>query len=114
MGYLMIFLLVSFFFNESRPYHTDAFSRLDCNFETYLTFYKLVITIIGHFLYSSSLQWLIITIHMVGSMYFCKTYIKYIPYYNQRTSVLFGACWFAYFWISFNVLLTEALATVDY
>ena len=51
---------------------------------------------------------------MVGSLYFCKTYIKYIPYYNQRTSVLFGACWFAYFWIAFNVLLTEALATVNY
>lgn len=52
LGYLTIFLLISFFFNESRPYHTDAFARLDCNFETYLTLYKLLITVVGHFLYS--------------------------------------------------------------
>lgn len=33
-GYFLVFLLISFFYNESRPYHTDAFARLDTNFET--------------------------------------------------------------------------------
>ena len=51
LGYCSIFLLISFFYNESRPYHTDAFTRLDTNFETYITFYKIGITIIGHFLF---------------------------------------------------------------
>jgi len=51
-GYFLIFLLISFFYNESRPYHTDAFTRLDTNLETQLTLYKILITIIGHFLFS--------------------------------------------------------------
>src|SRR5690606_24838914 len=100
LGYFTIFLLISFFYNESRPYHTDAFARLDCNFETYMTLYKILITVLGHFLHQSNLHWLIIVIHILGSINFCKMYLKYLPYYNQRTSVLFGACWFAYLWIS--------------
>ena len=51
VGYFMVFLLISFFYNESRPYHTDAFARLDANFETYVTLYKFLIAIVGHFLY---------------------------------------------------------------
>jgi hypothetical protein len=50
-GFFLVFLLISFFYNESRPYHTDAFARLDTYFETHLVLYKLLITIIGHFLY---------------------------------------------------------------
>jgi hypothetical protein len=49
--YIVLFLLISSFYNESRPYHTDAFSRLDTNFETYITLYRILITIIGHFVY---------------------------------------------------------------
>ena len=41
-------------------------------------------------------------------------YLKYLPYYNAKTSVLFGAGWFAYLWISLNVLLAKALENVDY
>ena len=48
-GYITVFMLISFFYNESRPYHTDAFSRLDTNFEQHMTLYKLLITIVGHF-----------------------------------------------------------------
>lgn len=48
--YICIFLLISFFYNESRPYHTDSFARLDTNFETYLTLYRVSIIIKGHFL----------------------------------------------------------------
>ena len=51
VGYFVVFILVSFFYNESRPYHTDALARLDTNFETYITLYKILITIVGHFLY---------------------------------------------------------------
>ena len=50
-GYITVFMLISFFYNESRPYHTDAFSRLDTNFESHVTMYKLLITIVGHFFY---------------------------------------------------------------
>jgi len=49
--YIAISLMISFFYNESRPYHTDAFARLDTNFETYITVYRIAVTIIGHFLY---------------------------------------------------------------
>jgi hypothetical protein len=41
-------------------------------------------------------------------------YLKYLPYYNKTTSILFGSGWFIYFWISLNVLLLKALETVDY
>jgi hypothetical protein len=114
VGYFMVFLLISFFYNESRPYHTDAFSRLDTNFETQLTLYKILITIIGSFLYSQKLHWLIIVIHILGALNFCKTYLQYLPYYNSRTSVLFGAGWFIYLWLTLNILLTKALETVTY
>ena len=108
-GYFLIFLLISFFYNESRPYHTDAFSRLDTNFETHIILYKVLITIIGHFLFQQSLHWLIIVIHILGSINFCKIYLQYLPYYNSRTSMLFGAGWFIYAWLTINILLTKAL-----
>jgi len=41
-------------------------------------------------------------------------YLKYLPYYNAKTSVLFGSGWMAYFWISINILLVKALENVDY
>lgn len=110
----MIFLLISFFYNESRPYHTDAFARLDTNLETYITLYRVLIVIVGHFLYANNLHWLIIAIHICGSINFSKMYLKYFPYYNSQISVLFGSGWFAYLWISLNVLLTKALETVEY
>ena len=113
-GYFLVFLLISFFYNESRPYHTDAFSRLDTNFETHITLYKILITIVGHFLYSQKLHWLIITIHILGALNFCKQYLQYLPYYNSRTSVLFGAGWFIYIWLALNILLLKALETVTY
>jgi hypothetical protein len=112
--YIMIFLLISFFYNESRPYHTDAFARLDTNLETYMTLYRIVITIVGHFLYQPQLHWLIIWIHIIGSANFCKIYLKYLPYYNSKTSVIFGSGWFAYLWISLNIGLTKALESFNY
>ena len=112
--YFMIFMLICFFYNESRPYHTDAFARLDTNFETYLCLYKILITIVGHYVYSNKLHWLIIAIHIVGSINFCKMYLKYIPYYNRVTSILFGSGFFIYLWIAINILITKALETVDY
>ena len=81
--FFIIFLLISFLYNESRPYHTDAFARLDTNFETFMTLYKILITIIGHFIKGSKLHWLIIVIHILGSLNFCKMYLKYLPYYNN-------------------------------
>jgi hypothetical protein len=113
-GYCIVFILISFFYNESRPYHTDAFARLDCNFETHITLYKILITILGHFLYSERLQWLIIVIHILGSLNFCKMYFQYLPYYNSRTSVLFGSGWFIYLWLTLNILLLKALENVSY
>ena len=107
--YLILFILISVFYNESRPYHTDAFARLDTNFETYVTLYKLLITVIGHFVSDPKMHWLIIIIHILGSLNFAKMYLKFLPYYNIRTSVLFGSGWFIYFWISLNVLITKAL-----
>ncbi len=113
-GFFLVFMLISFFYNESRPYHTDAFTRLDTNFETHITLYKIMITIVTHFLYSQRLHWLLITIHILGALNFCKMYLQYLPYYNTRTSVLFGAGWFIYLWLSLNVLLLKALETVTY
>jgi hypothetical protein len=113
-GYFLVFNLIAFFYNESRPYHTDAFARLDTNFETHVMLYKVLITIIGHFLYQDRLHWLIIVIHILGALNFCKMYLQYLPYYNSRASVLFGAGWFIYLWLSLNVLLVKALENIDY
>ena len=57
---------------------------------------------------------LIIIIHILGSLNFVKMYLQYLPYYNSRTSVLFGSGWLIYLWLSLNILLTKALETVDY
>ena len=114
LGFFGVFNLISFFYNESRPYHTDAFARLDTNFESLLTTYKLVITIIGHFVYQKNLQWLIIVVHILGAIYFCNMYLKYLPYYNKKASVIFGAGWFIYIWLALNILLLKALEAVNY
>ena len=79
-----------------------------------MTLYRVVVTITGHFLHQQQLHWLIIWIHILGSLNFCKMYLKYLPYYNCTTSVIFGAGWFAYFWISLNVGLTKALEGFNY
>lgn len=107
-------MLISFFYNESRPYHTDAFARLDTNFESHVTIYKIFITIIGHFLYKDNLHWLIICIHIFGAINFCKMYLQYLPYYNSKASIIYGAGWFIYLWLALNVLLLKALEGVDY
>ena len=112
--YIVIAILVSFFYNESRPYYTDALARLDCNFELYLTLYRVFVSIIGHFFTHYDLQWVLVGMHLLGSANFCKMYLKYLPYYNVNTSVIFGAGWFSYFWISLNLLLTKALENVQY
>lgn len=80
--YILISLLISWFYNESRPYHTDAFARLDTNFETYMTVYRIFITVLGHFLYQPQFHWLTIVVHFLGAINFCKMYLKYLPYYN--------------------------------
>lgn len=41
-------------------------------------------------------------------------YLQYLPYYNSRTSVIFGSGWLIYLWLSLNVLLTKALENVSY
>lgn len=112
-GYFLVFGIISLFFNESRPYTTDAFARLDVNFEGLLLLYKLFVTIIGHFCYTSNLQWLIIAIHIIGAIYFCNMYLKYLPYYNSSVSVIFGAGWFIYLWLAINILLVQALQTTS-
>ena len=108
-GYFAIFLLISFFYNESRPNHTDALRRLDLNLELYLLMFKLLIVILTHFLRKESWQWVLIVAHLVFSSYFSHIWFKYLPYYNIATSVIFGACWINYFWISANLLLLKAL-----
>jgi hypothetical protein len=113
-GYFLVFSLIAFFYNESRPYHTDAFARLDTNFETQMMLYKIIITVIGHFVFQQQLHWLIITIHVLGALNFCNMYLQYLPYYNNRTSILFGAGWFIYLWLALNVLLAQALNGLNY
>ena len=108
-GYLAIFVLISFFYNESRPNHTDALRRLDLNLELYLVMFILLIVILTHFLRKDTWQWVLIVAHLLFSSYFSHIWFKYLPYYNIATSVIFGACWINYFWISANLLLLKAL-----
>jgi hypothetical protein len=108
-GYLAIFMLISLFFNESRPNHTNALRRLDLNLELYIVIFKFIIVILTHFLRKDTWQWLLIVAHLVFSSYFSHVWFKYLPYYNIATSVIFGACWINYFWISANLLLLKAL-----
>ena len=114
LGYIVVFLMVSCFFNESRPYHTDSFARIDTNMEIHMALYKVLITVVGHFVTSEPLHWLVIIIHILGSLYFCKQYLKYLPYYNPVISILFGSGAFIYFWLSVNILLLKALDSVTY
>ena len=44
----VITVTISLLFNESRPNHTDAFSRLDTNLEVYLTLSRVKLMAFSH------------------------------------------------------------------
>ena len=60
------------------------------------------------------MHWVLIVIHVLSAANFVNMYRKYLPFYNKITSTLFGAGWFAYLWLSINVLIIKALEGVKY
>jgi len=47
--FFVISIIISLLFTESRPYHTDALTRLDTNSEMYLTIYRIILTVVSHY-----------------------------------------------------------------
>jgi hypothetical protein len=89
-------------------------TRLDLNHEFQLLLFKSVLAIVTHFLRTPSMHWVLIVIHVLSAANFVNMYRKYLPFYNKITSTLFGAGWFAYLWLSINVLIIKALEGVKY
>jgi hypothetical protein len=106
--------LISLLGNESRPFHTDALSRLDINNEIYLTFYRIIITAVSHYTTQSRFHWLILALHAIISAHLTKIFLKFLPYYSQRISILYGAGCFGYLWVTANGLLIKALESIEY
>lgn len=115
---LLLFLvgacLVSLLFNESRPYHLDALTRLDINQEIYITLYRVILTAVSHYTTTSNFQWITLALHLLMSAHFLKDYYKYLHYYFAEISTLFGACCLGYLWVTVNAILAQALQGMAY
>lgn len=79
--FTIISFIVSLLFTESRPYHTDALTRLDTNFEVYLTIYRIILTVVSHYTSTQNYHWLVLALHFLMSAHFIKDYLKYLPFY---------------------------------
>ncbi len=112
--FLCTIFAIAFFYNESRPFHTDSLSRLDINFEIYLVVYRILLTAVSHFAQSERYRWPYLALHFAISLHLLKIYHKYVPYYNKTISTLVGACCIAYLWVIANVVLIQAADTIDY
>ncbi len=112
--FIMIGLLISIFYNESRPNAIDALSRLDTSLELYLFLYRVTMAIVSHFCASTTYHWLLIVIYCLGSLNFVMLYLKYLPFYNPKLSIVYGVCVCSYFWTAINVLLLKLLENTEY
>jgi len=112
--FLIIACLVSLLFNDARPYHLDALTRLDINQEIYITVYRVILTVVSHYTTTQSYQWIILALHFLMSAHFLKDYYKYLHYYYAEISTLFGACCLGYLWVTINAILVQALQSMAY
>jgi len=111
---VLISILVALLYNESRSTSVDSLTRLDTNLELYLLLYRIGVAIISVYGTTGVFQWILAAIHLLGSFNFVKLYFKYLPYYNPIMSVVYGTCMCSYLWVSFNLVISLILQSLDY
>eukprot|EP01022_Parablepharisma_sp_SALTPOND_P014020 TRINITY_DN1886_c0_g1_i1.p1 TRINITY_DN1886_c0_g1~~TRINITY_DN1886_c0_g1_i1.p1 ORF type:complete len:1985 (-),score=180.40 TRINITY_DN1886_c0_g1_i1:1112-7066(-) len=112
--FLTIGLAIAILYNESRPNAVDGLARLDISLELYLFVYRVCVAIVSHFAASDTYHWLLIVIYVLGSLNFVVLYMKYIPFYNPKVSIVYGICICSYFWTSLNLLILKLLENTEY
>lgn len=112
--YVAIAIGVSLFFNESRSNSYDGMARLDMQLEFQLFIYMAILACIAQYITSNGLQWIMIVLQILGSLYFMICYFRYIPFYSPVVSTIYGICVTSYFWVCLNLLLTQILVDMDY
>ena len=111
----VITVTISLLFNESRPNHTDAFSRLDTNLEVYLTLYRVKLMAFSHHTADyPSYQWLSLAVNTFTCIHLLRSYNHFLPYYQKYVSITYGACCLAFVWLVANVVLLKALTNFTY
>ena len=111
--FLLIAIMIAQMFNESRSNCIDALGRLDTNMELYFLLYRVGIAIISIYGTNNVFQWILAAIHFIGSLNFVKLYFKYLPYYNHKISIIYGASICSYFWVSFNLVISLILESMN-
>ena len=112
--FLLICVMIAQLYNESRSTCVDALGRLDTNVELYFLLYRVGLAIISIYGTSSVFHWVLAAIHFLGSLNFVKLYFKYLPYYNYKVSIIYGASICSYFWVSFNLIISLILESMNY
>ncbi len=112
--FAVVAVLAALLYNESRSTSVDSLSRLDTNMELYLLLYRVVLAAVSVYSTSSALRWILAAVHLLGSFNFVKLYFKYLPFYNAHVSVVYGSCVCAYLWVSFNLMISMVLESLDY
>eukprot|EP00826_Nyctotherus_ovalis_P010549 TRINITY_DN12774_c0_g2_i4.p1 TRINITY_DN12774_c0_g2~~TRINITY_DN12774_c0_g2_i4.p1 ORF type:complete len:298 (+),score=57.38 TRINITY_DN12774_c0_g2_i4:57-950(+) len=75
---LVVVLLISVFYNESRADVKDGLKRLDTSLELHISFYRLVMGIISHFLSNKSYNWLLPLCNTFVLFYYTLLYLSLI------------------------------------
>lgn len=115
LGLLLFFIIsiaISLLFNEARPYHTDALTRLDTNLEVYLTVYRIILTVVSHYTTKNNYHWIVLALHFLVCCHLINNYQKYLPYYISVVSSVYGACCLGYMWVILNSVLIKALEQI--
>eukprot|EP00826_Nyctotherus_ovalis_P026727 TRINITY_DN20852_c0_g1_i1.p1 TRINITY_DN20852_c0_g1~~TRINITY_DN20852_c0_g1_i1.p1 ORF type:complete len:303 (-),score=41.42 TRINITY_DN20852_c0_g1_i1:34-942(-) len=112
--FTLVCLLISILYNESRSISTDALARLDGSLEPYFFLYRVLVGIMAVFISSTSANWILFILYVLGSFYLLLMYILKVPYYNKNVSITYGICMAAYFWTSLIFLLLKALGSDSY
>ena len=111
---VLIVFIISVFYNESRANVKDGLRRLDASLEVQIVFYRLVITIVAHFVSNQGYKWLLPLATTFASFYFVMYYWTHITFYEPLVSIINGIYVCSYFWISFNILLMVLLKGTAY
>jgi len=105
--------VIAFYFNESKPYSgvtgEDGFARLDTSVEIYYCAYRLIISLLGRWLISKDLSWVLLFLHFLYAASLAYYYYRYVPYYNSMVSSVYGGCIILHLWQIINILLYNAL-----
>lgn len=114
VGFLLVIAIIAFYNNESRIDNLDIMRRTDMNLELLLAIYRVLIAIVSPFCRSSNLQWVLIIIYLIGSIVLVRNYFMYIPFHDEKMSILYGTGVVSYLWVCFNAFLLKILQGINY